>query len=153
MDEGELLWKPDKIINEDDDKMKKPTITDAETSSVNMVNRYDKKENEKTNVELLKMKDREITKIPIQTTGESINVSENWNLPVSIIVFLENISRQKENGRVLPWLYFKKIIFEIYEDRLNQSWEVTGSLVTTYIGFDEYLLIYFLKVELLKFLT
>jgi len=31
------------------------------------------------------------------------NVEKPWVLPPTILVFLENMSKENENGRVLPW--------------------------------------------------
>ena len=41
---------------------------------------------------------------------------DNWNLPVVMIVFLENMSKTHETGRVIPWIHFRKMIYDIYLD-------------------------------------
>lgn len=83
--------------------------------------------------------------------GKVSGNTENWNLPVSIIVFLENITKNNESGRVLPWLYFKKIIHNIYLDRIKSNWEISGGLSNTFVNFDEFLCVYFLKVYISYF--
>lgn len=42
--------------------------------------------------------------------------AESWNLPLSMIVFLENVTKQNESGRVYPWNYLRKMINEIYRE-------------------------------------
>ena len=39
---------------------------------------------------------------------------EKWSLPPSLIVFLENTTKKRETARVVPWKYFKNVIYEIY---------------------------------------
>jgi len=69
---------------------------------------------------------------------------DKWSLPPSLIVFLENTTNSRETARVLPWKYFKKIIYEIYEERIKHGCEINGGLVSTFLPFDEFLIIYFL---------
>ena len=40
---------------------------------------------------------------------------------------------------------FKQVIYEIYDHRINNAWEINGMVNTTYMGFDEHLLCYFLQ--------
>lgn len=47
-----------------------------------------------------------------------MNMQENWNLPVTLIVFLENVAKGNEAGRVIPWIHYRKMIFEIYKVKL-----------------------------------
>lgn len=68
-----------------------------------------------------------------------------WNLPISMIVFLENISKLNDTGKVVPWIQLRKMIFDIYEDFVKNTWEIQGSCNTTTVYFDEYVCLYFLK--------
>ena len=65
-------------------------------------------------------------------------------------------------GRVLPWPYFRKLIYEVYDDRIKNGPEIYGALNTSYLTFEEYLLIFFLQtyklrrlaeIKLIEFLT
>ena len=44
---------------------------------------------------------------------------ENWNLTLGLIVILENVSKMKEVGRVLPWVFFKNTIYHVYQEYYN----------------------------------
>ena len=46
---------------------------------------------------------------------------------------------------MVPWKYFKGLIYEIYQSRIEQAWEINGSLINTFIPFDEFLIIHFLE--------
>jgi hypothetical protein len=37
-------------------------------------------------------------------------------------------------------------------DRINNDWEITGNTINLYMGFEEYLCIYFIKVKLKFFI-
>lgn len=76
--------------------------------------------------------------------------ADNWNLPVTMVVLLENVARSNETGRVIPWVHFRKMIFDIYMDRLQSQWEVAGSLLTTTVSLDEFACLYFLKTHKLR---
>lgn len=67
-----------------------------------------------------------------------------------MIIFMENISKIQESGRVIPWIQFRRVIYDIYVDRLTNSWEINGSLLTTSMSMDEYVCLYFLKVHKLR---
>ena len=146
LDEGELAWKPETIIKKSE-LHNNLTMVGAEGYSINLENKYNESLENKTNIEILKLKDREFNKN--ESTNEKNDIGENWNLPISLILFLENVTKQNESGRVLPWTHFKRNIFEIYTERLKYMWEIKSSLVNTFIGMDEFICIYFLKV--LKF--
>lgn len=115
-----------------------PNINDVEASTINLDKHYDHTLDNKSNIEIMKMKEKELEdKIPLAQ-------GENWNLPISIIVFLENITKSTESGRVVPWLYFKKIVNDIYVDRIKCNQEIAGSLCNTSINFDEFVCLWFL---------
>lgn len=143
LDEGELTWKPETIIKKSE-LHNNLTIVGAEGYSINLENKYNESLENKTNLEILKLKDREFSRN--ENNNEKNDLGENWNLPISLILFLENVTKQNESGRVLPWSHFKRNIFEIYADRLKYMWEMKNSLVNTFINMDEFICIYFLKV-------
>jgi hypothetical protein len=59
---------------------------------------------------------------------------------------MENVTKAKENANILPWPFFKKLIFEIYIDKLHHNIEISNSLITTFMPMHEFLCIFFLKV-------
>lgn len=75
---------------------------------------------------------------------------ENWNISRTILVFLENSIKTGDTTRVLPYAYFKNIIYEIYRFRLTHVDEITSNLIDHYIRMDEFICIYFLDVNIYK---
>ncbi|CDW81151.1 UNKNOWN [Stylonychia lemnae] len=73
--------------------------------------------------------------------GESTSV---WTIPSHILVFIANSIEDNQTGRVLPWPEFKLVIYDIYDHRIQNASEVNGVINTTYLCFEEYVLIYFL---------
>ncbi|KAL4466811.1 hypothetical protein ABPG74_010408 [Tetrahymena malaccensis] len=151
VDEGELVWLPQEILG-NKKKITLPSVLEAEVSSINILNLYsnpmyaNKEElNNRTNVEQLKLRENEINQ---QTSKKGNNMgTDNWNLTINLIVFIENVTKKNENGRVIPWLHFKNLVFEIYEDRIKSNWEINGSMLSTGIPFDEYVCMFFLKQQ------
>lgn len=143
IDEGELVWKPELIIKKSE-LHNNLTVMGSEGYSINLETKYSDAIENKTNLEILKLKEKEFNKADGSDKQE---LGENWNLPISLIVFLENVTKQNESGRVLPWNHFKKNIFEVYNERLKYMWEIKSSLINTFVTMDEFLCIYFLKVN------
>lgn len=81
---------------------------------------------------------------------KQLSISENWNLPVTIIVFLENVAKGNEAGRVIPWIHYRKIIYEIYKDYLANIEEINGGLISNCVAMDEYLCLFMLKQHKLR---
>lgn len=77
-------------------------------------------------------------------------VADNWTLPIVMVVFLENVSKTQEAARVLPWLFFKKLIFDIYHYRAEENWEVNGTVSNSFIPMEEFACIYFLRTHKLR---
>lgn len=73
-------------------------------------------------------------------------VSDNWNLPLTMIVFLENATKANKTANVLPWPFFKRIIYDIYQDKIINTVEIQHALINTSLTISEYLPLYFLKV-------
>ena len=68
------------------------------------------------------MKDRQISQTVRQKVGSlAVNSSENWNVPVSIVIFLENVLKNSDNVKVMPWASCKKMINNIFIDRLSHG--------------------------------
>jgi len=75
----------------------------------------------------------------------SKNLTQNWNIPPFVIVFIANSLKESKEGRVLPWSYFKKLLYDIYEEKIKNSPEIYGSINTNYIPLEEFVLLYFLN--------
>lgn len=54
----------------------------------------------------------------------TFSTAENWNLTIPLIVFLENIAKTTDNGRVLPWSHFKNLVYDFYKDYIDNLWEI-----------------------------
>lgn len=80
----------------------------------------------------------------------ALELTEQWNIPSFIIAFISNSLDSEEKGRVVPWTYFKKQMFEIYSDRIANSSEINGAVNSNYLSLEEYLILYFLKKHKLR---
>ena len=80
----------------------------------------------------------------------ALELTEQWNIPAFIVAFISNSLDQEEKGRVVPWPYFKKQLFEIYNDRIQQASEINGSINSNYLSLEEFLILYFLKKHKLR---
>jgi len=83
-----------KIVTSAIDKL--PSVIAAETMAINL--QLDAKNLDLTNnIEILKLREKEVASVIPSTVkkGAGFNISENWNLPVTLIVFLENVSKSK----------------------------------------------------------
>ena len=172
VDEVELAWTAKNIGNFGGDSVKKADLLTIESSTVNVEEKLKEKVDDlEKNPEfepgdILKIKDKELK---AQLESEAVRegkkkqanagtnpgqgpvtseLENNWNLPLNMIVFLENVTKSGENAKVLPWAYFRKITFEIYNDRVRNRLEIENSLINTFIPFNEYVCLYFLKVTL-----
>lgn len=72
------------------------------------------------------------------------------DIPSFIIAFISNSLDSEEKGRVVPWPYFKKQLFEIYDERISYSAEINGSINSNYLSLEEFLILYFLKHNKLR---
>ncbi len=63
--------------------------------------------------------------------------------------------------KLIPWVDFRQMIYDIYDHRVCNAPEISGSLNTSYLGLDEHLLVYLVhkhqsrsetEFHLLKFL-
>lgn len=58
---------------------------------------------------------------------------ENWNFPPGLIVFMENSLKKGDNSRVLPYQYFKNIIYDIYRMRIQFQKEIQSNMFDQFI--------------------
>jgi len=192
VDEGELAWSMQHLLEEEKITIKKSDMKEFGTSAINisqkikdgLANKQKMEKQDPVDVTMAKEKlkkdglleDEDVKKSeedpsqPIATQSSGVTeiqrgklmnmnsmrtlaqaLSDSWNLPLPIIVFLENVTKGREMASVLPWSYFRKLIIEIYLDKINNSQEIQNSLVTTYIPMSEYLCLYFLKVKIFSF--
>jgi hypothetical protein len=73
-------------------------------------------------------------------------LNDAWNIPVSMMVFLENVTKTKELAVVLPYPYFKKVIYDIYFERILHGPEIQNNLTSTYVPMSDFIVYYFLRV-------
>lgn len=167
VDEVELAWTAKNIQSAGGDSIKKADLFAIESSTLNIEEKLKSKTSELEKNpsfepgDILKLKDKEIKE---QMEGKSVllegrrrqtvmgqnmvqDLDSTWNLPLNIIVFLENVTKSGAEAKVLPWEYFRKKIMEIYKDRIRNRTEVENSLINTFIPFSEYICLYFLKVS------
>ena len=62
-----------------------------------------------------------------------------------MIAFIANSLEENHKGRVMPWPHMKEVIFRIYEQRVKWAPEVSGSINTSYLSLEEFLILHFLK--------
>jgi hypothetical protein len=72
-------------------------------------------------------------------------VEKPWVLPPTILVFMENMSKENENGRVLPWEYVKRLIYEIYQERIAFNRELISGMIGNVSSLDEFFVLYFIR--------
>jgi len=75
----------------------------------------------------------------------ALELTEQWNIPSFLIAFISNSLDSEEKGRVVPWPYFKKRLYEIYNERIQFSEEINGAVNSNYLSLEEFLIIYFLR--------
>lgn len=80
----------------------------------------------------------------------ALELTEQWNVPAFIIAFVANSLDTEESGRVVPWPFFKKQLFEIYNDRIENSPEINGAINSNYLSLEEFIIIYFIKKNKLR---
>ena len=73
------------------------------------------------------------------------DLADNWNLPTCVIAFIANSLEENHKGRVMPWPHMKELIFRIYEQRVKWAPEVSGSVNTSYLSLEEFVILHFLK--------
>ncbi len=71
---------------------------------------------------------------------------DSWKLPLSMLIFLNNMFNSKTSVKITPWLSLKKTIFEVYELRCQGCAEVEASVGGAYVTMDEFACLYFMHV-------
>jgi hypothetical protein len=141
VNEVELLWMANMVVESESKTIVRcPSLQEIEGSCLNL-ERQEMSSKELTNIEMIKLKEKELNSDLEEK--DKLNV---WNLPATLMVFLENVLKNSESGRVLPWIHFRKIIYAIYMERINLHNEVKGCFLTNTMSMDEFLCIYFMKV-------
>jgi len=169
VDEGELAWAAKNILTQEDYKPKALDFDTYDSASVNMNNHIsvqihkDEIGEGVDPVQIMKFRERtenrenENSSQPDQNTkgpgGKSaanngLVAGDNFNLPLSMIIFLENVTKGNKTANVLPWPFFKRIIYEIYQDKILNAAEMQSVLINSSVNMSEYLPIYFLKVKI-----
>ena len=55
------------------------------------------------------------------------------------------MSKNNENGKVLPWIYTKQLIAQIYEERIAYEGEMMSGGIGNGMNFDEFVVFYFVQ--------
>lgn len=153
VDEGELMWAPNLFFSDEIVGPNNLTLEEADVSALNMETQMQKKAKINNNaIDLLVLKERELAPsmnyTENATAGTTTAPTDDWKIPIKIIIFLDNATRLKESGRVLPWNHFRKLIFNIYIDWVGMEWENRGALTSTFMTLDEFVCMHFLKVNI-----
>jgi len=80
----------------------------------------------------------------------ALELTEQWNIPSFIIAFISNSLDSEEKGRVVPWAFFKKQLYEIYNERILYTPEINGSVNSNYLSLEEFLILFFMKKHKLR---
>jgi len=168
VDEGELAWAAKNILTQDDYKPKALDFDTYDSASVNMNSHIniqihkDEIGDGVDPVQIMKFRERTENRSDENNTQTEQNtkglggkasgviVGDNFNLPLSMIIFLENVTKGNKTANVLPWPFFKRIIYEIYQDKIINAAEMQGVLINSTVNMSEYLPIYFLKAHRLR---
>lgn len=47
--------------------------------------------------------------------------------------------------KIVPWVKFKQLLFDIYDHRIEHAWEINGAINNTYLALEEHLILFFLE--------
>ena len=166
VDEGDLVWYPYMVNEFNKHRSFVANPESLEFSSVGVNDRYLREESFvghaqraqlASNKDFLLLKEIEMKSSQIQTQESgrgapqqrkqvaALGSADNWNLPLGMIIFMENVTQQNEKGKVLPWQHFKKMVYDIYQERLQFDWQVRGTAFTNTVQLEEFVLLYFLR--------
>jgi hypothetical protein len=56
------------------------------------------------------------------------------------------MAREGEKAKVLPWIICRRTIFDFYKFILNNYGSINGGVLSKCMAFDEFLILYFIKV-------
>jgi hypothetical protein len=108
VDETELLMPAQNVFNDGVSGVKEYSYDMAEASAVD---NHGKAKADHI-IDKLKIKEREVG---FDISNPRGSVEKPWALTLTLLTFLEGISKKNENGRVMPWEYMKSLITEIYQ--------------------------------------
>ena len=149
----EAETQPEKEKYKDMYKYEAPTANLTKGEEVTNLKKEEEKINEELGLDLNSQPKQQKSNrvVDIATLKQmALELTEQWNIPSFIIAFISNSLDSEEKGRVVPWTYFKKQMFEIYSDRIASSPEINGAVNSNYLSLEEYLILYFLKKHKLR---
>ena len=59
---------------------------------------------------------------------------------------MSEISKDYKEVSVIAWPVFKQQIYDLYESRIKDNWEVVGSITNSIVPFEEYITLFFTKL-------
>lgn len=83
------------------------------------------------------------------TEKETVNLFNErviYSLPPIIGSYLMKFGKGDQEVKIIPWNKFKNQLFDIVDERIKDDWEISGSILNSFIGFDEYIVLYFIKM-------
>lgn len=140
VEESELQWKATDVFPAE--RNKKMPIEEVDRSAINIEGTLERNPDKQHIITQLQIKEREV---PPEVYNPKKNVDKPWTLPPTILVFLENMSKENENGRVLPWEYVKRLMNELYQERLAFNRELISGMVGNVSSFDEFFVLFFVR--------
>lgn len=154
VDEADLAWSANMVISDLPERIENPEELEQADVAANSERVQKLPQVNQTNRQILTIKEKEIrlSQKKQQGQGGSLNVAQadNWTLPVTLIIFLENTAKFNEQGRVTPWIQFKKLVLDIYRDRIANESELVLGISSAAMTFDSYLCLFFLKTHKLR---
>lgn len=82
---------------------------------------------------------------PHENFSQAKHAEKPWALTPTLLAFLENMSKENEAGKVLPWEYTKQLMKDIINDRITLEAETMAGGIGNGMLFDEFVVFYFLK--------
>lgn len=131
------------------DELQKNILKDATTAYKTQRSDEESKDSDDSSSENSSSEDSEQEK---QATLNKKNKNiDAWRLPLSMVLFLETAFKTNTMVRVVPWLSLRKVIYSIYDDRLENSEFMENSIYCGHVSMEEFVSFYFLKVNNLFF--
>jgi hypothetical protein len=76
--------------------------------------------------------------------GES-PASITWQVPFGLCSFLQQVNQLYTEVSVVAWHKFRLEIFEVFDARLADDWEIVSSPTNAVVPFEEYVVLHFVK--------
>lgn len=129
------------------DELEKNIVKDATTAHKTNLTDDSDKESEDSSDESSHSEDSDQDKTgQVMLSKRSKNV-DAWRLPLSMVLFLETAFKTNTLVRVIPWLSLRKIIYSIYNERLECEELMENSIFCGHVTMEEFVSFYFLKVS------